>query len=208
MAGMRALKENEFHLLLGVIEETFSPQVALRYKSMFTLQAATGLRANEICTLLVGDVARDLKTPNEYVTPQKRHMKMKKEGRVIISNPLAQRAIQAWLQFREPESVSDCFFSTLKEGINYIIDREFTNKPVHICTYCASFRKAAKLAQLPPPVNTHSLRKMFAMKIWENTGHNLMAVRLALGHSSAETTLAYLEAEDEYVRDLVKNLYQ
>lgn len=48
-------------------------------------------------------------------------------------------------------------------------------------------------------LGTHCLRKTFARKIYEHTGHDVLAVKAALNHRSVETTQLYLEPARDQV---------
>lgn len=51
----------------------------------------------------------------------------------------------------------------------------------------------------------HSLRKIFARRIYENSGHDLLVLKKALGHSDVQVTQRYLEvSEDEVLAAISK----
>lgn len=52
-------------------------------------------------------------------------------------------------------------------------------------------------------LGTHTLRKTFAGKIHELSGHDIHVTRAALGHSSISVTERYLEADPREVRRLI-----
>ena len=55
-------------------------------------------------------------------------------------------------------------------------------------------------------VKMHSLRKTYAMRIYERSGHDIMLVRDLLGHSSVETTQIYLNLNDSDLRSRIDRL--
>jgi integrase len=207
MAGMRNVTKIEFESLLSACDQVFTWQIAQRYKCMFQLQASTGLRASEVRTLEIRDVSTDGKKASDYVTVQKRNMKGKRSGRVIPTNSMAKRAIEAWLSIRDATKGTDLLFSTTELGANKNVEKGFTNQPVHLCTYVHAFEEAATFAGIPKPVNTHSLRKFFAVEFYKASGNDLVATSRALGHSSIETTIAYLKCADEVVNALIRTLF-
>lgn len=53
-------------------------------------------------------------------------------------------------------------------------------------------------------VGTHSFRKYFATKIYENSGHDVALVKEILQHTSLETTQRYLRVSSERVDEALK----
>lgn len=53
---------------------------------------------------------------------------------------------------------------------------------------------------LPPGVTCHKLRHRFATRAYRNSGHNLRAVQILLGHSNISTTQIYTDVDGEELR--------
>ena len=68
-----------------------------------------------------------------------------------------------------------------------------THNLVKACFARAGLRDDGRLG-------THSLRKTFARKVYENSGHDLLVVKAALHHRSVQTTEKYLEANANLVQ--------
>ena len=54
---------------------------------------------------------------------------------------------------------------------------------------------------------SHSLRKSLAQRVYEASGHNLLIVQKALGHSSVAVTERYLSASDASVDEMIRRGY-
>jgi integrase len=52
-------------------------------------------------------------------------------------------------------------------------------------------------------ISTHSMRKTFARRVYEASGHDLIRTQRALGHSSPVTTARYLETDSEALDRLI-----
>ncbi len=65
---------------------------------------------------------------------------------------------------------------------------------------------AAARAGLPPGVAPHSLRRSFGGDLFSASGHNLLLVQQALGHSSPVVTALYLRPQQDEVDDLIRGL--
>lgn len=52
-------------------------------------------------------------------------------------------------------------------------------------------------------INTHSMRKMMACKIYENTGHDIEAVCSFLQHSSIDITRHYIRRSDDTIEKAI-----
>jgi integrase len=48
-------------------------------------------------------------------------------------------------------------------------------------------------------LGTHSLRKTYARSVYEHSGHDLMVLKSALGHSDISITQQYLEVDEDRV---------
>lgn len=55
-------------------------------------------------------------------------------------------------------------------------------------------------AALPQGVTAHMLRHRFASRAYRNSGHNIRAVQMLLGHSSVATTQVYTAVDDDELR--------
>ena len=53
---------------------------------------------------------------------------------------------------------------------------------------------------LPPGVTCHKLRHRFATRAYRNSGHNLRAVQMLLGHSNISTTQIYTDVDGDDLR--------
>lgn len=53
---------------------------------------------------------------------------------------------------------------------------------------------------LPPGVTCHKLRHRFATRAYRNSGHNLRALQIALGHASIATTEIYTSIDNDELR--------
>jgi site-specific recombinase XerD len=59
----------------------------------------------------------------------------------------------------------------------------------------------------PADISTHSWRKLFAKRIYEKLGHDLIGAQYALGHASIKSTVHYLNSCDTKVDQAIRDLW-
>lgn len=138
---------------------------------LFGLVYDTGLRINELCNLLIGDV--DLDRGQVHV----RQSKNKKDRYITMSLHIV-RGIEKHLALNSP--------------LDYLFESP-TRKGIPICkTHIRRLLKATvEKAGIKKQVCVHTLRHTYATHQLES-GQNIMIVKESLGHADIQTTLMYL----------------
>jgi site-specific recombinase XerD len=140
-------------------------------KVMFGLVYDTGMRINELCNLLIGDV--DLDRGQVHV----RQSKNKKDRYITMSSHTV-RGIKKHIALNSP--------------LDYLFESS-TRKGIPICkTHIRRLLKSAvEKAGIKKQVCVHTLRHTYATHQLE-AGQNIMVVKESLGHADIRTTLMYL----------------
>jgi len=144
----------------------------VRDRAMVLVALDTGIRAAELCDLLLGDV--DMKTGAVQV----RHGKGDK-GRTVYLGNLAREALWRYVSKRKDTRPGDPLFETTKHGP---MDRNALRKLLLL---------AGQRAEIVEPVTPHRLRHTFAINYLRNGGDVYTLQRL-LGHSTMEMVRRYL----------------
>ena len=159
------------------------------------LGASTGYRVSELLLIKVG-MAFHGGEPASTLCLARRAMKFGRSasrnrtvyGRTVPLNADAKAAIRL-LVGSDPNPHRYLFQS-----------RKGTNRPIRVHHAIRLIHETARRAAIDPHrVTTHALRKTFAARLYAMTGHDLDAVRHALGHRSVETTRRYLDLDEARV---------
>ena len=194
MKGCRPLTEVEIAL---VLEHLRGPYAA-RDKALFLLGVKSGFRISELLSLRRGDVVSKAGIAAR-VTVARRHMKKKVEGRTVLLHPEARDALALWLvQLHELGYMTpECFVFQSRRG---------SNAPISRVQAYRLLSRAFDAAELSGKLGTHSMRKTFADKIYENLGRDLMKTQKALGHKNINSTVSYLSFKEEEIDDAILRL--
>lgn len=183
MRGCRALLEDEEKLMSAAL-------AAGRDRALWKTGVRSGFRISELLSLKVGQVRQNGRVVEE-VYVERRSMKGKKEGRRV---PLHEEARQTLAEWVTPAMLDDQFLFLSREG---------RNRPISRAQAWRLIKAAAKKCGLTGKIATHSMRKLFAKRVYENTGQDLLATKEALGHRSVDSTTAYLSFDKSKVRDAI-----
>jgi integrase/recombinase XerC/integrase/recombinase XerD len=179
----RVLKEDEVAALLDSIPA--STPLELRDRAIFELAYATGLRAEELTTLDLGDVDFDAEELRV-------HGKGGKE-RVVPLGEQAGRALNAYLErgrsklARERNPTESAIFLS-KSGRR--LGTPDLRRRMH---------GWARRAGAPPGATPHTLRHSFATHLLEG-GADLRTIQELLGHSTISTTQTYTRIESRRLK--------
>lgn len=205
--GKRPLTEEEFRSILDHTHIYFNFPTSIREKTIWTLEAMTGLRVGEVLQLKIRDVY-DAGKIADYVCVQRCYMKGKLVGRNIPLSPIAKDAIDEYMRIFKPlvqfTPSGSLWITSRRTGYKLILINEPPHDRTvrtHLKTICAYLNIDAS------NVSTHSFRKMFAKRIYERTGNDLLAAQKALGHTSIKSTIHYLDSCDTKVDDAIRNLW-
>lgn len=198
MIGARPLDDTEVSQLLA---EGFTGQYKHRNRSFFAIGVSTGFRVSELLALTMRDVMHR-KYPRKYVKIPKRYTKGKTQGRTQQLQPFAQKALQPWIDIRLEESE---LAELLDQPV--FISREKNTRTGTIKTITPQhaghiLNKAFARCDITDSVSTHSMRKTFAKKIYQDAVTKfkndqilmepLRVCQQQLGHKTIQSTLSYL----------------
>jgi integrase len=193
MAGRRSLTSLEERALLRVVR-----RLPPRDRALITVQWFTGFRIHEVLSLKLGSVLRagDIV---EKIGVAPRHLKGGRgRTRWVPVLPEMHRALQAlvgWYARRlELDPELPLFLSRECDGGGDArpLSDESARRILHRAFAAAGIANDGRLG-------THTLRKTFARKVYEVSGHDILLVKRALHHSDISVTQAYLEADEARV---------
>jgi site-specific recombinase XerD len=179
----RVLKEDDVASLLDSIPA--STPLELRDRAIFELAYATGLRAEELTTLDVGDADFDAEELRV-------HGKGGKE-RVVPIGEQAWRNLNAYLERGRP--------LLAREGDTgeRAIFLSKSGRRLSTADLRRRLRAWAQRAGMPPGATPHTLRHSFATHLLEG-GADLRTIQELLGHSTISTTQTYTRVESRRLR--------
>ena len=181
MKGTRPLDNDEIRRVSTCFTGTFE----VRNSGLFMLGVSTGGRISELLSLRVGDVYQN-KKPVTDLLYGKSIVKGGEVSRSVPVNADGRRAINELVKWhrRHYSSIASkrpLFPSRHKSG----------TVPMHRQTAHAILKTAFIEAGLNGHIATHSLRKSFAQRLYDQTGDIYMVQEL-LGHRNISTTQKYL----------------
>ena len=166
-------------------------------------QLFLGFRISEILSLTVGHVLFGGRVRDRITLPPRflkggyggtRSVPVGHELRRALEKYLAVRARRGQLDPQSPLFLS-------RQG-----GRSGVGKP--LCRSSAEKIIKANLLRIAPHdpagLSTHTLRKTFSTRVYEKSGHDLLCVRDALGHSSVAVTQVYLPVNRARVDEVIR----
>lgn len=160
------------------------------YGFMFSFGIYTGFRISDILPLKIRDLVKFLEENCVTITEKKTGNR-----REVALNSALKKAIKEYIKGKE--SYEYVFKSNKKtKGVNMPISREHAGRII---------KKAADKFGLKH-ICTHSMRKTFALFIYELSGKDMNAAREALGHEDISYTKLYLGLGRLEVNDLISEL--
>ena len=177
MKGSRPLTRQQVKGLLALTS-------AIREKTLLTLGFCTGYRISELLSLKVADVSTN-GIIHSHVTVKAANTKTK-TGRSVLLNADAQKALRRLVDVigTNANGQSPLFVSRKHDANGNL--KAISRQQAHELLK-ALFAKIGEFGN----VSTHTLRKTFAARIYEQTG-KLEIVQIALGHKSINSTISYL----------------
>ena len=187
MKGTRPLTNDE----ILKVAECFNGTFAIRNRSLFMLGVSVGGRISELLSLRVNDVWQN-GSPVSDLLFSKDIVKGGEVSRAVPMNADARQAVEELIKWYrdgyqsefESQSVMLPLFPSrnARNGGLVAVRRQAADKLLKIAFEAAGLN--GKLA-------THSLRKSFAQRLYEQT-NDVFAVQEMLGHKSIATTQDYL----------------
>ena len=190
MKGTRPLDNAEIRKVSSAFNGTF----AIRNRSLFMLGVSVGGRISELLALKVNDVWQNNK-PVADLLFDRNIVKGGEVSRAVPVNVDGRQAIEdliAWHLdlYGNIEATRPLFPSRKGQGL-----KAMTRIAAH-----DALKNAFEAAGLNGKLGTHSLRKSYAQRLYEQT-NDIYAVQEMLGHKSVVTTQRYLGVNYASVRD-------
>ena len=190
MKGTRPLDNAEIRKVSAAFGGTF----AIRNRSLFMLGVSVGGRISELLALKVNDVWQNGKQVSDLLF-DRNIVKGGEVSRAVPVNVDGRQAIEdliAWHLdlYGNIEATRPLFPSRKGQGL-----KAMTRIAAHDV-----LKSAFEAAGLNGKLGTHSLRKSYAQRLYEQT-NDIYAVQEMLGHQSVVTTQRYLGVNYASVRD-------
>ncbi len=191
MAGRRPLTPNEERRLLRAVR-----RLKARDRALVTAQWLTGFRVSEILSLRVSDVFRNgALVPKIGVRPSRLKGGYGSTRRVPVSPELG-RALERQLAHLRRTCKLDPdlpLFVSRQEG------EGGATRPLHRDSARLIIRAAFAKAGIEDDgrLGCHTLRKTWARRVYDQSGHDLNLTRAALGHGNVAVTQRYLDVDDD-----------
>ena len=190
MKGTRPLDNAE----IRKVSESFEGTFAIRNRNLFMLGVSVGARISELLALKVGDVWQNNKPVKDLLF-----------DRSIVKGGEVSRAVPVNVDGREAIEALIAWHSELYGGIDssrplFSSRKGQGSQPMTRISAHRSLKPAFQAAGLNGKLGTHSLRKSYAQRLYEQT-NDIYAVQEMLGHKSVVTTQRYLGVNYASVRD-------
>jgi len=190
MKGTRPLDNAE----IRKVSDAFSGKYAIRNRSLFMLGVSVGGRISEMIALKVDDVWQNGKSVKDLLFDLN-IVKGSEVSRAVPVNMDGRQAIEALIAWHtelygDLNGSRPLFPSRNGQGM-----KAMTRIAAH-----NALKEAFEAAGLNGKLGTHSLRKSYAQRLYEQT-NDIYAVQEMLGHKSVVTTQRYLGVNYASVRD-------
>ena len=195
MKGTRPLDNNEIRLVSACFDGTFE----VRNRCLFMLGVSTGGRISELLSLSIGDVWQNDKPVSDLLY-DKSIVKGGEVSRAVPVNTDGMRAIDNLIRWHRETYRTTRANRPLFPSRNGNGKKRMTRRAAHTV-----LKSAFLMAGLNGHLATHSLRKSFAQRLYEQTG-DVFAVQEMLGHKSIATTQKYLGVNYASVREAIQKM--
>ena len=194
MKGTRPLDNSEIRLVSACFTGIFEA----RNRGLFMLGVSTGGRISELLSLTVGDVYQNQKPVTDLLF-DKSIVKGGEISRAVPVNSDGRRAISeiiAWHQEQYKTMVSPArpLFPSRNKNGSVAMNRQTAHEML---------KKAFTAAGLNGKLATHSLRKSFAQRVYEESS-DIYLVQELLGHRNVSTTQKYIGVNYATARETVE----
>ena len=193
MKGTRPLDNTEIRLVWACFDGTF----AARNRGLFMLGVSTGGRISELLSLRIGDVYQNGTAVTDLLF-DKSVVKGGETSRAVPVNVDGRHAIEDLIRWHREKyktigPTRPLFPSRNKRGA-VAMNRQTAHEML---------KKAFQDAGLNGKLATHSLRKFFAQRVYEESG-DIYLVQELLGHRNVSTTQKYIGVNYATARETVE----
>ena len=195
MKGTRPLNNDEIRL----VSACFSGTYEVRNRGLFLLGVSTGGRISELLGLRIADVYQNGKPVGDLLFDRS-IVKGGEVSRAVPVNSDGMRAIDDLIGWHQARFVTLPKTRPLFPSRNGNGRKRMTRRAAHNV-----LKNAFEAAGLNGHLATHSLRKSFAQRLYEQTG-DVYAVQEMLGHKSIVTTQEYLGVNYASVRKALQQM--
>ena len=195
MKGTRPLDNNEIRQVFACFTGIFET----RNRGLFMLGVSTGGRISELLSLRIEDVYQN-KKPVSDLLYSKSIVKGGEVSRSVPVNADGSRAIREVVDWHQEK------YATLAPSRSLFLSR---NKNGTVAMNRQSAHEMLKKAFMDAGLNgklaTHSLRKSFAQRVYEQSG-DIYLVQELLGHRNVATTQKYIGVNYASAREAVDGM--
>lgn len=181
MKGTRPLDNTEIRLVATCFDGFFET----RNLGLFMLGVSTGGRISELLSLTIGDVYQNRRAVSDLLFDRS-IVKGGEVSRAVPVNVDGREAIEALISWHRSvyETIAPTrpLFPSRNKSGSVAMNRQTAHEML---------KKAFETAGLNGKLATHSLRKSFAQRLYEESG-DIYLVQELLGHRSVSTTQKYL----------------
>ena len=181
MKGTRPLDNNEIRLVSACFDGTYE----IRNRALFMIGVSTGGRISELLSLTIGDVWQNGTAVSDLLF-DKSIVKGGEVSRAVPVNIDGRQAIDALIGWHREKyatiAPSRPLFPSRNKNGTVAMNRQTAHEML---------KKAFMDAGLNGKLATHSLRKSFAQRLYEESS-DIYLVQELLGHKSVATTQKYL----------------
>lgn len=191
MQGTRPLDNTEIQQVADAFDGTY----AIRNRSLFMLGVSIGGRISELLGLYVGDVWQNGKVVGD-VQFSKKIVKGGDLSRTVPLNADGKQAVEVLIRWMHESKIAAEPDSPLFPSRNG--GKSITRKAAD-----DAINAAFLTAGLNGKLGTHSMRKSFAQRLYDQTG-DIFTVGQMLGHKQVDTTQKYLGVNYKSVREALE----
>lgn len=193
MKGTRPLDTHEIRKVADCFDGIFKT----RNRGLFMLGVSTGGRISELLSLTIGDVYQNCAAVTDLLF-DKSIVKGGEISRAVPVNRDGRGAIENLIQWH-----GDRYQNTKPHRPLFPSRHKSGTVPMHRQTAHQMLKKAFIAAGLNGKIATHSLRKSFSQRVYEQSG-DIYLVKELLGHRNVSTTQQYLGVNYADAREAVE----
>ena len=193
MKGCRPLSPEE--------QKRIFPLLGPRDRALFILGIATGFRISELLSIKIKDVY-DGKQIFDRVYVKRGYIKKKVAGRCVKLNKKAKKAIEELLGYYREKGTLDLNYPLFQS------QKGKGQKPITRQQASNIFKMLKEKAGLQGKLNTHSLRKTYADRMYRILNRDLFKLQRALGHMNVNSTVSYLSFREDEIDEAVDRIFE